>query len=118
MADELETMKDWIAKKQTNSSRITPAKKDKVFETKVKVSADPQNPTVAKIIEILSEAGSIPVANAMAPGVIAGSTSYQLKLDPPEPDAVNNGFGRPKQASYGKFAKVGTNGKGVTVTVT
>jgi hypothetical protein len=54
MADELETMKDWIAKKQTNSTRITPAKKDKVFETKVNVSADPQNPTVAKIIEALN----------------------------------------------------------------
>ena len=53
MADELKSMKDWIANKQTNS-RVTPAKKDKVFETKVKVSADPQHETVAKILQLIS----------------------------------------------------------------
>ena len=65
MADELETMKDWIAKKQTNSSRITPAKKDKVFETKVKVSADPNNPIVGNIITFLND-GNRSAAEALA----------------------------------------------------
>ena len=49
------SMKDWVSKKQGASvmARITPAKKDKVFVATTKVSADPQNPTVSKIIEAL-----------------------------------------------------------------
>ena len=51
------TMSDWLEKKQeaTSLTRITPTKKDKVFEKKVKISADPTNPIVAEIIELLND---------------------------------------------------------------
>ena len=59
--DELDemtgSMSDWVSKKQLASSltRITPAKKDKVFEKLgLRVSADPTNPIVESIIEMLN----------------------------------------------------------------
>ncbi|MBP98585.1 hypothetical protein CMK18_21755 [Candidatus Poribacteria bacterium] len=58
--DELDemtgSMSDWLSKKQqaTSLTRITPAKKDKVFEKRTMVSADPKNPTVELIIELLN----------------------------------------------------------------
>ncbi|MCP4121373.1 MAG: hypothetical protein GY751_06430 [Bacteroidetes bacterium] len=59
--DELDemtgSMSDWVSKKQgaTSLTRITPAKKDKVFEKRTMVSADPTNPIVAEIIETLND---------------------------------------------------------------
>ena len=57
--DELDemtgSMSDWVSKKQQASamSPITPAKNDKLFEVRTKISADPSHPDVAKIIELL-----------------------------------------------------------------
>jgi len=69
--DELDemtgSMSDWVSKKQgaTSLTRITPAKKDKVFEVGVRVSADPTNPIVAEIIEALND-GDTAKADAIA----------------------------------------------------
>ena len=60
--DELDemtgSMSDWVSKKQgaTSLTRITPSspKKVKTFELTTKISADPENPTVERIIELLN----------------------------------------------------------------
>ena len=39
----------------TSMKRMTPAKHEKTFETRTKISADPENPTVAKIMEHLQK---------------------------------------------------------------
>ncbi len=59
--DELDemtgSMSDWVSKKQqaTSLTRITPAKKDKLFEARTKISADPTNPLVGEIIEAMND---------------------------------------------------------------
>jgi len=69
--DELDemtgSMSDWVSKKQgaTSLTRITPAKKDKVFEKRTMVSADPNNPIVGKIITLLND-GDRAAAEAVA----------------------------------------------------
>ena len=59
--DELDemtgSMSDWVSKKQQATNlhkRITPAKNDKLFEARTKVSPDPNNPIVADIIEAMN----------------------------------------------------------------
>ena len=49
------SMSDWVSKKQqaTTMTPITPAKNDKLFEVRTKVSADPSHPHVASILELL-----------------------------------------------------------------
>ena len=51
------SMSDWVSKQQqaTSLTRITPAKKDKLFEARTKISADPTNPIVAEIIEAMND---------------------------------------------------------------
>ena len=51
------SMSDWVSKKQqaTTMTPITPAKNDKLFEVRTKISADPQNESVAQIMELLRD---------------------------------------------------------------
>ena len=49
----------------TSMKRMTPAKHEKTFETRTKISADPENPTVAKIMEHLQK-GEVAEARKVA----------------------------------------------------
>ena len=111
MADELETMKDWIAKKQTISTRVTPAKKDKVFETKVKVSADPQNKTVAKILQLIS------VGSYLEAYEVAANSDAPEFLGEFAKDVANHGGNQGLEDGWIFVRKIRSGAKGRTAPV-
>ena len=83
--DELDemtgSMSDWVSKKQqaTSLTRITPAKKDKLFEARTKISADPTNPTVETIIGLLNN-GDRAAAAAVAASTAAEEFLHEFIL--------------------------------------
>ena len=108
------SMSDWVSKKQqaTTMTPITPAKNDKLFEVRTKISADPSHPDVAKIIEALDSKQPNGLKDAMS--VADASDAPEFLNEFAQAYAQNDGQAEGKwlfvrqiqQGKKGKNAKV------------
>jgi len=115
--DELDemtgSMSDWVNKKNqaTSLTPLTPAKNDKLFEARTKVSADPTNPIVESIIELLN------VGDDAKAREIANSTDAEAFLNEFIDEYIQHGGQEEGRWIFVRQVQSGKRGKTASVKV-